>query len=111
VIKAARVVTVVRKDDVASRININNYSNYKTLLRVTVQVLSMYHRDPIPTFMNVTKEPTAEDLTKADVLWIKEAQRNLDTRELKKGKYKHLCPHLCEDGIFVVGSRAQSGRK
>ena len=37
----------------------------------------MYHTDPKPTFFNVKREPTAEDLMKAEDLWIKEAQRNM----------------------------------
>lgn len=102
--KAARVATVVTKHDIATRININNYSNYKRLLRATARVLSMYHKDPKRTFLNVTKKPTAEDLMKADLLWIKEAQSNMN-RELKKGKYKRLCPRMREDGIYVVGDR------
>ena len=75
------------------------------MLRVTARVLSMYHTDPKPTFFNVKREPTAEDLMKAEDLWIKEAQRNMQ-EELKAGKYKRLCPHLRKDGIYVVGGRA-----
>ena len=65
----------------------------------------MYHTDPKPTFFNVKREPTAEDLMKAEDLWIKEAQRNMQ-EELKAGKYKRLCPRLRKDGIYVVGGRA-----
>lgn len=104
-IKAVTVTTVITKDDITTRINIDNYSSYKKLLRVTARVLSMYRRDPKPTFLNVTKEPTAEDLRKAEVLWIKESQRNMD-KEIKEGKYKRLCPRLREDEIYVVGDRA-----
>ena len=42
---------------------------------------------------------------KAEDLWIKEAQRNMQ-EELKAGKYKRLYPRLRKDGIYVVGSRA-----
>ena len=48
-----------------------------------------------------------EDLMKAEDLWIKEAQRNIQ-EELKAGKYKRLCPRLRKDGIYVVGGRATS---
>ena len=72
---------------------------------INKQVSSMYHTDPKPTFFNVKREPTAEDLMKAEDLWIKEAQRNMQ-EELKAGKYKRLCPHLRKDGIYVVGGRA-----
>ena len=94
--KTIRVVTAVIKDNMVTRININNYSHYKRLLRVTVRVLSMYHTDPKPTFFNVKREPTAEDLMKAEDLWINEAQRNMQ-EELKAGKYKCLCPRLRKD--------------
>ncbi|XP_068712869.1 uncharacterized protein [Montipora foliosa] len=101
-VKTVRIATAVIKDDIVTRININNYSNYKRLLRLTARVLSMSMK---PTFFNVKREPTAEDLMKAEDLWIKEAQRNLQ-EELKAGKYKRLCPRLRKDGIYVVGGRA-----
>ena len=42
--KTVRISTAVMKDYIVTRININNYSNSKRLLRVTARVLSMYHR-------------------------------------------------------------------
>ena len=51
--KTVRIATAVIKDDIVTRINLNNYSNYKRLLRVTARVLLMYHTDPKPTFFNV----------------------------------------------------------
>ena len=47
--KTVRIATAVIKDDIVTRINVNKYSNYKRLLRVTARVLSMYHTDPKPT--------------------------------------------------------------
>lgn len=104
-VKTVRIATAVIKDDKVTRINIRHYSNYKRLLRVTAQVLSMYHTDSKPIFFNVKREPTAEDLMKAEDLWIQEAKRNMQ-EELKAAKYKRLCPRLCKDGIYVVGGRA-----
>ena len=76
-VKTVRIATAVIKDDIVTRNNISNYSNYKRLLRVTARVLSMYHTDSKPTFFNIKREPTAEGLMKAEDLWIKEAQRNM----------------------------------
>ncbi|XP_068739026.1 uncharacterized protein [Montipora capricornis] len=101
--KTVRIATAVIKDNIVTRININNYSNYKRLLRLTAR--GRYHTDSKPTFFNVKREPTAEDLMKAEDLWIKEAQRNMQ-EELKAGKYKRLCPRLRKDGIYVVGGCA-----
>ena len=67
----------------------------------------MYHKLPRTTFKNVTKVLTPEDITNyAEQFWILQAQKIMH-EDLKKGKYKHLCPRKRNDGIYTVGGRSQ----
>jgi len=52
------------------RINIDNYSNFDKVLKVTARVLAMYQKMPRITFKNVTKVLTPEDITNAERFWI-----------------------------------------
>ena len=96
----------IEEDTLAERINIDNYSNFEKLLRVAARILVMYHKLPRTTFKNVTKVLTPEDITNAEQFWILQAQKIMH-EDLKKGKYKHLCPRKCSDGIYTVGGRSQ----
>ena len=44
---------IAKSDNLATHIGIQKYSNYKKLLKVTVQVLAMYKTKPKVTFKNV----------------------------------------------------------
>ena len=61
---------------------------------------------PRTTFKNVTKVLTPEDITNAERFWILQAQKIMH-EDLKKGKYKRLCPRKRNDGIYIVGGRSQ----
>ena len=106
-IKASiNIVNKTEEDTLVKRINIDNYSNFEKLLRVTARVLAMYHKLPRTTFKNVTKVLTPEDITNAEQFWILQAQKIMH-EDLKKGKYKRLCPRKRNDGIYTVGGRSQ----
>ena len=96
----------IEEDTLAKRINIDNYSTFEKLLRVTARVLAMYHKLPRTTFKNVTKVLTPEDITNAEQFWILQAQKIMH-EDLKKSKYKRLCPRKRNDGIYTVGGRSQ----
>lgn len=75
------------EDTLEKRINIDNYSTFEKLLRVTARVLTMYQKTPRTTFKNVTKVLTPEDITNAEQFWILQAQKIMH-EDLKKGYIK-----------------------
>ena len=94
------------EDTLASRINIEKYSNYRKLLRVTARILAMYKKEPKPTLTNATRTLIADDIDNAERFWILEAQTSMQ-KDIQSGKYKRLCPRKRDDGIYVVGGRAR----
>ena len=66
----------------------------------------MYHKLPRTAFKNITKVLTPEDITNAEQFWILQAQKIMH-EDLKKGKYKRLCPRKRNDGIYTVVGRSQ----
>ena len=94
------------KDTLASRINIEKYSNYKKLLRVTARILAMYKKELKPTLKNATRMLTADDIDNAERFWILESQSSME-KVILSGKFKRLCPRKRDDGIYVVGGRAR----
>ena len=63
------------KDTLASKINIDRYSDFGKLIRVTARILAMYQRKPKSSFKHATKSLTPSDITKAENFWIMEAQK------------------------------------
>ena len=96
----------IEEDTLEKRINIDNYSNFEKVLKVTARVLAMYHKIPRLTFKNVTKVLTPEDVTNAERFWILQAQKIMH-EDLKKGKFKRLCSRKRNDGMYTVGRRSQ----
>ena len=70
--KIVNTVNVSVKDDLASRINIERFSDYNRLLRMTARIIKLYRREP-----KATQEITSKDVETAELFWIKEAQRNI----------------------------------
>lgn len=101
--KTALTTLAAEQDSLARRIDINRHSSYNKLLRVTARVLAMYAREPV-SLKNATKTLTPDDISKAERFWIIDAQRKMLT-DVKKSKYKRLCPKRREDGVIVVGHR------
>ena len=106
IMKVVNTENVSVKDDLASRIKIERFSDCKRLLRVTARILKLYRRKPKAIFKNATQEITSKDVETAEVFWIKEAQRNMKN-DLKHGTYRRLCPRLRDDGIYVISGRAK----
>ena len=88
-----------------NRIQINKYSKFIKLIRVTVRIIQMYHQKP--SFKNALLSPDRGLLEQAELLWVKEAQRQL-LDQIKMGRFRRLCPQYREDGIVVVGGRAEN---
>ena len=93
-------------DSLADRIDITRYSNYTKLIRVTARVLAMYQQKPTPSLKAATLILNKDDLESAELFWIRQAQ-NLVKQDVQDGKYRRLCPKTREDGIIVVGGRAE----
>ena len=104
--KVVNTVNESVKDDLASRIKIERFSDYKRLLRVTARILKLYRRKPKAIFKNATQEITSKYIETTEVFWIKEAQRNMKN-DIKHGTYRRLCPRLRDDGIYVISGRAE----
>ena len=77
IMKVVNTENVSVKDDLASRIKIERFSDYNCLLRMTARIIKLYRKEPKATFKNATQEITSKDVETAEVFWIKEAQRNI----------------------------------
>ena len=88
------------KDTLASRINIDKYSDFGRLIRVTARILAMYQRKPKSSFKHAGQSLTPSDVAKAEKFWIMEAQKSM-----YKDTSKRLCPRKNTNGIYVVGVR------
>ena len=93
-------------DSLASRIGLRKYSDYTKLIRVTARVPALFQNDPNPSFRNAAKVLTLADITKAKRFWILEAQKPMK-KDMKRRKYRRLCPKVRDDGVIVVGGRTK----
>ena len=75
------------QDTLAGRIDISKYSNYNKLLRVTARIMKLYDRNPKSSLKNATDDLTPDDVEKAELFWIREAQQNMG-KDIENGKYK-----------------------
>ena len=65
----------VFQDTLVGRIDISKYSNYNKLLRVTAIIMNLYDRNPKSSLKNATNDLTPDDVEKAELFWIREAQQ------------------------------------
>ena len=93
-----------QNDSLAKRLNIERFSSFKKLIRVTARVLSMYK--PPSSFKNAVQYPKLPLFMVAESFWFKEAQRLITDDDLKT-RYVRLSPYRHPDGIIVVGRRAE----
>ena len=96
------VATVVRlnEESLVNRIDCSRFSKWEMLIGVTARILKIYKRYRRHAG-STNIEPTIDDRREAELLWIKEAQRDLELDRCKK-----LRP-VCEDGIYTVGGRTE----
>ena len=66
----------------------------------------MFRTEYKPSFRNAARVLELADVTKAERFWILQAQETM-LSEMKRGRFRRLCPRLLEDGIIVVGGRAE----
>lgn len=77
-----------------SIIKVNRFSKYVTLLRVTCRIMSVFKHK---TFKAMGKDPTAEEIGEAEIMWVKEMQRDMNNWE---ERYKRLGP-MRDNGVLV----------
>ena len=95
------------KETLLARININRFSNYRKLIRVTARVLNMYQKEPKPSCRNACNELRPADIKKAEIALYVEAQ-SFTKEHLSQGEMKRLCHVIREDGVIVVGGRVEN---
>ena len=97
----ANTINASVEDSLAAQIDIENFSEYNRLLRVTARVLKLYQRNPRLTFKNATQDLNSKDIERAEIFWIREAQKTMD-KDVRDREYKRLCPRIRSDGIYVI---------
>ncbi|XP_047499242.1 uncharacterized protein LOC125046242 [Penaeus chinensis] len=79
-------------------IDVNRYSDYYKLLRVTCRVMNVFK---YKSFKGILRSPTVQGITDAEILWVKEVQKSMTDWETR---FKRLGPSI-ERGVIVVGQR------
>ena len=103
--KVILTMDAAEEDSITSTITKSrNFQVTLKLICVTARVLNMYHGKP--SLKNVLISPDKHALEEAELMWVKDAQLQLH-QEVKKGKFKRLCPRYREDTVVVVGGQAE----
>ena len=76
------------EDSLTNCTDINQFSIYARLIRVTARVIAMYRRNPKLSFKNATEVPDQSMLEAAELLWIYEAQHSIRLKPLGKDNLK-----------------------
>ena len=66
----------------------------------------MFRTEYKPSFRNAARVLELADVIKTERFWILQAQETM-LSEMKRGRFRRLCPRVLEDGIIVVGGRAE----
>lgn len=90
-------------------IDVNKFSNWRRLVRTTAWILRLakkirlkrHHQEGIEGTL------TVEELRKAELYWIKNAQKELISR-FQKGEFKSLSPFIDDKGVLRVGGRVDN---
>ena len=88
------------KVTMATTFNLERFSKWRLLVHTTARILRMFRRFKAEE-SSYGPQPTIKDISDAELLWIKEAQIDID-----KEKTKRLKPTI-EEGIIVVGGRTE----
>ena len=99
------MTTVAHAEKTSCVIDINRFSEFKRLIRTTSRVMLAYMVNPTPSLRNITKNIGTRDYERAVMWWIKECQKQFTVDDMKE-KCVRLCPRKRDDGVWVVGSRA-----
>lgn len=95
--------TVMHNDTNLNFINLDRFSSYMKLLKVTSRVMAAIKAK---SFRAVARNVSSQDLQEAEKLWVKEVQREY-SRDWPK-RFERLGPAIDKDGIITVGNRMRS---
>ena len=91
---------------VASMIDIERFSSYDKLIRVTARISSISSKHGKRSLRNIFLNPQREELHNSENAWIKESQTTLGS-DVKKASMERLGVFK-KDGLQVVGARIES---
>ena len=84
--------------------DLHRFSKYLKLINTTCRVLSVCSKPY--SLKNIFKDPTPTEHGKAIMYWVKQCQIQFNDDIVEK-KYIRLSPKELENGIWMVGSRAE----
>ena len=87
-------------------IDIDRFSCYTKLIRVTSRVLSVF-QTLTPSLKHLFDNPKTKGYQTAIEFWVKDAQPGFTLHEITS-KYKRLAPQIYENVVLMVGSRMEN---
>ncbi|XP_022798305.1 uncharacterized protein LOC111336463 [Stylophora pistillata] len=92
--------------DVGNVINVENFSSWRELIRVTTWIRRLAEKIHFRKNATSGREGPLmpEELRKAEMSWIRNAQKDLKSR-MRNGEFKTLSPYVDDKGIIRVGGR------
>jgi hypothetical protein len=90
---------------VTAIINIDRFSTYDMLVRVTARVLSVVGGESKNSLKNISLNPSHKELNAAEMAWIRESQSTLET-DVKPETMKKLGV-IEKDEVKIIGSRLE----
>ena len=102
----AQILTAVATQKAEGVIDSSKFSGWRKLIRVTARIRRLAEKIRLLKHAQEGRNGplTPEELERAEIFWIKEAQRNLHRRK-EKGEFKSLSPFLDFKGVIRVGGR------
>ena len=108
VIMSLQKITEQCTPGISEIIDIDRYSSYSKLVRVTARLQSAFKMKPA-SLKNIAEVPNRKAIKEAETLWIHEAQNRIG-EQIKPESLKRLGVKELE-GILVVGCRLESWNK
>ena len=104
--RQAQILTAVATQKAEDVIDPSKFSSWRKLIRVTARIRRLAEKICLRKHAQGGRNGplTPEELERAEIFWIKEAQRNLHRRK-EKGEFKSLSPFLDVKGVIRVGGR------
>ncbi|XP_068229430.1 uncharacterized protein [Palaemon carinicauda] len=91
-------VAKVSQNHVIHMVDVNRFSDYYKLLRVTCRVMNVFK---CRSFKGMLMEPTVQGIIKAELMWVREMQRDMTDWKVR---FRRLGPSI-KNGVIVVGQR------
>jgi len=103
--RQAQILNAVATQKAEDVIDPSKFSSWRKLIRVTASIRRLAEKIRLRKHAQEGRNGplTPQELERAEIFWIKEAQRNLHRKE--KGEFKSLSPFLDIKGVIRVGGR------